>query len=271
MKLIQLAFQYTKGKHFWKLALITVIPAILFSFIVSFSNVAKFFINFNRYDLSSFNKIFKELTDVSWNNIILMLLSIIIISIIISIFIGAIQRHMRTGKFSLSNVFKRINENFLPTVIMVTVIYIMIFFFGLFSALFIAFWYAVTKIKLATLLLSAFFLIVLFMVLIYLMSLFSLSTPFMVNTGANVFSAASSSIRNARHHIKDIFIAIILPLIPMFLLEYVAAIVNIKILIFVIDALFISFLMCYYPVLIFVTFYDIQKMDREDLLPVNRL
>lgn len=271
MKYIKLAFQYAKGRNFWKLALITVIPSLLFSFIASFSNVAKFFINFFDYDLKSFNAIFKELTDLTWGNLLLMILSLIIIAVIVSIFIGTMQRHMRTGKFAVKNIFKRINENFLPTVLSLVLTYILIFIFGFFVSLFVTFWFAVTKIKLATLILSAFFALVIFIFMVYLMALFSLSAPFMVTTGSSVFSSASSSIRNARHHIKDIFVAIILPLLPLFALEYAVALLDFKPISVLVDTLFFSFLMSYYPVLIFVTYYDIQQLDREDLLPVNRM
>ncbi len=271
MKYIKLAFQYAKGKNFWKLALITVIPSLFFSFISSFSTVAKFFVNFFDYDLHSFNVIFSELTDLTWDNLLLMVLSIIAISAIISVFIGTMQRHMRTGKFAMKHIFKRINENFMPTVLTLTVLYLLIFAFGLFVSLFVAFWFAVTKVKLAAFILSAFFVIVIFIFLVYLMSLFSLTAPFIVATGANVFSAASSSIRNARHHIKDIFFSILLPLLPFFLLEYAATLLNLKPITILTDTLFFSFLMTYYPVLLFVTYYDIQQLNREDLLPVNRM
>ncbi len=271
MRYIKLAFQYAKGRNFWKLALITIIPSLFFSFFASFSNVAKFFINFFDYDIRSFNAIFKELSDLSWNNLLLMIFSLVIIAIIISIFIGTMQRHMRTGKFAMKNIFKRINENFLPTALMLSILYIMIFVFGFFVSLFVAFWFAVTKIKLAAFILSAFFALVIFIIMMYLMSLFSLSVPYIVATGASVFSAASSSIRNARHHIKDIFLSILLPLLPLFALEYAVALLDFKPLLLLVDTIFFSFLISYYPILIFVTYYDIQQLDREDLLPVNRM
>ncbi|NCA67221.1 MAG: hypothetical protein EOM87_04055 [Clostridia bacterium] len=271
MKFVKLTFQYIKGKHFWKLAALTLLPSLLFSFLSSFSNIASFFVNFFDQNLSSFAAIYSKLIDVNGKNFVFVILSIVVFSSIIAILIGAMQRHMRTGKFSAKNTFRRINDNFMPTILVLVILYIIIYMFGFLISLLIAFWFAVTKIQLATLILSAFFTLVIFIVLAYLISLFCLSTPFMVTTGAGIFSSASSSIRTTRNHIKDIFVAITLPLIPLFALEYVAVIINIWIVSILIDTFFVSFLMCYYPVLIFVTYYDIQQMDREDLLPVNRL
>lgn len=271
MKYIKLTFQYIGGKSFWKLIIITLLPSLLFAIFASFSKVAKFFINFFKQDLVNFKNIYSNLTDVSLNYLLLIVLSLIVFSAIISIIIGTLQRHMRTGKFAIKNIFKRINENFLPSIFTLLLLYALIYFFGLSISLIIAFWISITGSKIATLILSACFTFILFLLFSYCTALFSLICPFMVATGANVFAAISASIRSARNHIKNIMFAFVLPLIPLFFLQYMSALINIWVFHLIIDTFFVSALLCYYPVLIFVTFYDIEELDREDLLPVNRI
>lgn len=270
MKYVKLTLQYMGGKSFWKLALITLLPSFIFALFASFSKIAHFFINFFEQDLMSFKKIYSNLTDLNLPYTLFIIASLVVFSIIISIIIGTLQRHMRTGKFAIKNIFKRINENFLPSIFTLILLYALIYFFGLSISLIISFWISVTGSKIATLILSAFFTFVLFLLFSYCIALFSLICPFMVATGANIFSAASASIRSARNHIKPILFAFILPLILLFL-QYIGVLINIWIIQLLIDTIFVSFLLCYYPVLAFVIFYDTEELDREDLLPVNRI
>ena len=68
-----------------------------------------------------------------------------------------------------------------------------------------------------------------------------------------------------------IIVAYPLPLILLFAVQFGLAFVEFRAIHIVIDSIMMFFISCYYPVLAFVTYYDIFDRDREDLLPENRL
>ena len=277
MKYIKLSFEYMKNKHYWKIMLMMIVPALLLSFLSTYSTTASFFTNFFQRtpeELTNFATVFGMFTELSNRTLVrlaLFLLLSLVLAAVFAVAIGVIHKHMRTGRFMFRNIFKRINENFLQALSTILAIFLLVFLFGVFMAVNVYFWFAVTKHTVATFALSLIFMLVLFGILISFATLLSLSCSYMVAMGKGLLSAASSSIKTTRKKFWSIVCAIILPLIPLFAIEYGVSFANIKALSIIIDTLINTVLFSYYPVLIFVIFYDLENWGREDLLAINKL
>lgn len=276
MKYIKLTFQYMGNKHFWKLLLFTVIPSILLSIISHFNSTIKMFIKFFDMDYYNFTTLHRYIMDTKSINFVwwyypAIFAILILMSILLSIMIGTMQRHMRTGKFQITNIFKRINENVIPSFLTLLAIFIFIFLFGVSVSLVTSLWFTITKNNIATFVLSLVFMILAFVFLIIVIALFSMTTPDIVCTGKRIRDAVSLSIRTVGSKLFSICVAFTLPLLLLFLIQIGISFADIRILQFIADTLMMIFICSYYPVLVFVTYYDLFDRDREDLLPENRL
>lgn len=274
MRYIKLTFQYIFSKNFWKLALLSVIPSILMSFVSTFSSTIKLFINFFQVTEFNFKTIHDWVSDLNsspWTYYLEMFGIMLLLSLLLSIFIGTMQRHMRTGKFQITNILKRINENIMPSFASLACVYALIFIYGILVSLVTSLWFTLTGDNIATFVLSLIFMIVAFVIMVFIISLFSMTAPNIVCTGQKVRDSVSLSIRTVGPKTIDVALSFIVPLIPLFALQIGISFTNISWLQKLADIFMMIAICCYYPTLIFVTYYDLFDRDREDLLPENRL
>lgn len=276
MKYIKLAFQYMFSKHFWKLMLFTLLPSILLSLISQFNSTIKMFIKFFDMEYHDFKTLHHILMDTKsvnfeWWYYPTIFLILLLMSVLLSVMIGTMQRHMRTGKFQITNILKRVNENVIPSFLTLISIFGLIFLFGISVSLVTSLWFTITKNNIATFVLSLIFMICAFVFLIVVVALFSMTTPDIVCTGKRIRDAISLSIRTVGSKLWSICVAFTLPLLLLFLIQIGISFADVRILQFIADFLMMVFIGSYYPVLVFVTYYDLFDRDREDLLPENRL
>ena len=259
------------NKHFWKIALITLIPSIAISFFASFSSTAHYLINFFKQEDYSFSAVYGSISDINWVGFLVALGVLILFSCILSVITGTLQRHMRTGQFAITNIGKRLNENFISCFLTLALVFLLVYLFGVFTSITVSAWFKITSSATATLVISAIFIAVIFFIMVLLVSLFSMTNPNMICTGANILDSISVSIKNTRPYLFKIIVAYSLPFILLFAVQFGLAFVEFRAIHIVIDSIMMFFISCYYPVLAFVTYYDIFDRDREDLLPENRL
>lgn len=271
MKYIKLTLQYMTNRHYWKLALMVLVPSIAVSLFTSFSTTADFIVHFFERDLSSFSSIYGGLSEISWQKALGLVAVLLLYSIICAIFIGAIQRHMRTGTFALINTFKRINEHFLPSFITIAAVFLLVFLFGFAMSLTVAFWWAITHNQIATFIMTLLFMIVFFLLMVFILSIFSLTCPNIICTGQGYLDSISYSIRTTRQYIKPLLLSFALPIVLFMLVQFPFVLVQSRVAHIIIDTITLFCIGSYYPVLIFVTYYDINDKERQDLLPANRL
>lgn len=271
MKYVKLAFQYMKHKKFWLIALFSVIPSIAMSFFSSFSSTISLFINFFDRESYSFVDIYRSISEIDLQSFLVLLVILIVLSLLLSIIIGTIQRHMRTGCFAITNVFKRINENFFASFVALGAIFIFITVYGLIITCAISAWYLITRNTIATFVLSLIFVLAFFVIFMIMLTLLSLTCPNMVCTGQKLWDSVSISIKAVRPKLFQLLIAFTLPLLLFFAVQVGIIFANIRTLQIILDSIMMIFISCSYPVIIFVAYYDIFEKDREDLLPENNL
>ena len=271
MRYIKLTFQYMANKNFWKIVLLTLIPSVLISLFASFSSTVTYLVNFFKHDDYGFLSVYHSISDINWQGALIALGVLIVFSCILCVITGTLQRHMRTGRFAITNILKRINENFIASFLTLAVVFLLVYLFGVFTSITISAWYKITSNAVVTLVVSAIFIILIFFVMMLLVSIFSMMNPNMICTGAKVLDSISVSIKATRPHLFQLTFAFTYPLIILFGVQFGLAFVNLKFVHVIIDSIMMLFISCYYPVLTFASYYDIFDRDREDLLPENRL
>lgn len=276
MRYIKLTFQYMFNKHFWKLMLLLLLPAIAVAHFTSFSTTAEYivgFLNLSPSDLSSFASIYRITSEVVNRPVLIagLVAAFVVYTLLFTMFIGTIRRHMRTGTFAITDVFKRINENLWPSFLTILFIFVGIFVFGLLMALSTFFWWQVTKSIITTFVLTIISMVLLFIVLVWAFAITSQACPNMVCTGQGVMDSLSVSIHSSRKQVIALMLAIALPIVLFMVLEFAAVFLQFRAFSIIVDTLALIVVTCYYPILVFVSYYDINEKDREDLSPVNNL
>lgn len=271
MKYVKLTFQYLTKKHFLKLLLCVLLPAIVLAFLKSFSKTAAYIVNFYSQSGSSFSDVFISSTRFDWIGLAKGVATVLLISLVGAFLVGTITRHIRTGKLDVSKILTRINENFFQVLITVFALAIGLVLFGLINSAFITLWLKVCARKVVALVLSLLTNAILFFIAIVTISSFSLWTPIMAMTGQPIFTSLATSIRETRSHsFFSFFIGVLLPLVPAFLIVYLVSLSKVFWVILLGDILFYIIILLYYPVFVVVSYCDVFGLDREDLLAANR-
>lgn len=271
MKYIKLTLQYMRNKHFWKLVLLVTVPCIAVALFTSFSTTANFIVHFFDADISTFAAVYRHTSEVDWKVLLGLLASLLVFAMLCSIFIGTMQRHMRTGTFAITNIGKRINEHFLPSLLTIASLFALIYIYGLSMTIGVSFWWAVTSNKIATFIMTIFSMIVMFFLVMYIICIFSLTCPNIVVTGQGIRDSVSYSLRASHRRLRPLFAAFSLPVVIFMAVQFANVFIEVRAVTIILDSIMNIAICSYYPVLIFVAYYDINEKDREDLLPINRM
>ena len=271
MRYIKLAFQYITNKHFWKLALMVLVPSVIVSIFSSFGTTANYILHFFDQQDINFVTVYHQTSELTWKSLLILIAVCIGLAVLLSVYIGTMQRHMRTGRFAITNIFKRINEHFVPSLLSIAAVFVEIYLFGLGLACFVTLWWLATRNMIATFVLSLFTLFLLFLSLMYIICIFSMVTPHIVVTGSTIRDSIVHSLRVTHDVIFRLYFAFAMPIVLILAVQFGFVWCHIRIVHIILDTLTMFFIGCYYPVLIFVAYYDMNDKDREDLLPENRL
>lgn len=136
MKNIKDSFVYLY-KNFLYLFLFAIIPSVLIGL---FLNPFKFIEFINVYPslaVSKFGDIFFAIVDISWLRLLFYILAIIILSVFISLILGMIENHFRSGKRNLKSFKSFINNNIMNVFINLTMLFIGYFIISFLGATFI--------------------------------------------------------------------------------------------------------------------------------------
>jgi len=268
MKFVKMTFQYFTLKKFLQLVLAAAIPSIALALISTVSSISDFLINYYEMDFSSFVTIFNSVSEFRFDRIGFYIICIVVFIIFLTEVFGAVERDMRVGDFTLRGFFRRLNNNAFAVSLTVLILMLSILIMGVLSAAFFLLW-SVLFFGIASHILSMVTSVVLFALLVICWVNFFLLVPNMIITGQSAFASMRESIRHTQGIVINLIFAIILPLIPMFIVVYAERLLNLNIEI-IIDIIVNDLLIVYYVVLMLVVQYDVTGLSREDLNPASR-
>ena len=112
MKYIKSSFGYV-FKNFLYIFLFALIPTAFIGGLISPFKTFEFITNYSHLSIGGFGDMFYALIDFKIVPIILTLLAIMILSIFVSLTIGQMENHMRSGKRNFNNMAQYLNNNIL--------------------------------------------------------------------------------------------------------------------------------------------------------------
>lgn len=264
MRYIKLTMQYL-GRRFFYILQYSILPALILAFLVEPASVYNLLIDFSSSAEKSFLKMWLSATDISWKGFAFLLVGGLMLIVFVSAMCGLFERDMRLGDLCNKHFFARVNNNFLILLRVFIVMIIILECYGFICSSLIYLWVNVFKAKAVQLTLSIISVAVMTLLAAVVVSYGILWCPTMVFTGLNGRKAVIAELRLTRGNFWRIFLAVVLPVIPVFALIYTANYFDIKALCFIVNLFAYLFFIGYYTVLMFVAYCDISGTDREDL------
>lgn len=267
MYYLKKAFAYANTKFLW-LILLSALPAIGLTCWFSPSRIIWFICNYSQADTSSFQAIYRQLVWMDYKYSWLIIIAFAVVAVCVSMIVGLVDNHMRTGQFSFgAELFKsRINYN------IISVFKFLIACFCVFELYLV---FAVTLIylfsKLSYGVALAFIIICVLVLCAAMASSFALLLvwlPNMLHTGLSSSSAMELGVRQIAKKFIDVAVAIVLPAVPMFILMVVNGLVILKIG-FLLDCILYLIMVGYFIVLSETVFFEINGIERADLEKVD--
>ena len=121
MRFIKLGSKYFV-KNSWWLLLLWLVPSVFVGMLTGPFQIVEFINKYPTTVISGFGDIFKILMSISWQKVVFALIGVILISVFLSMSVGQMESHMRSGKLNFKEIFSYINNDILVVVINVIVI-----------------------------------------------------------------------------------------------------------------------------------------------------
>lgn len=128
MKYFKLATKYM-FRNFGYVSLIWLLPALFLGFFCGPFRIIEFLNKYPTTQISQFSNIFEILMPTNWLTILLSVLAIVLVAIFLSMAVGEMESHMRSGKFRFKNLFAHVNNDILVVLVnlvLLAVIYIVL-------------------------------------------------------------------------------------------------------------------------------------------------
>ena len=277
---------YEYAKTNWVSVLLHIlIPAILYTiFINPTSSFDYIMTNIKELDVQHAYQIFLTINDgsrwASWEYVLFYFLMAVATLIVFSSFIGNIQNKMRYGKTvyeGFSGVFKRTNENFFATLRAGIALVLAMEVFALVMSVVIYFIIKVTSIAALRIILVSIIGGGLIIAMFYGAAWVACVIPNMTMRNEGVFKSIKRSMTMVKEKQIKIFgnfvIPIIVCMIPLLVLsgfDIVYDHIVLTIVRYVFIFLFYIFSFAYYIIVMYVIFFDVNEIEREDLNAQNK-
>lgn len=266
MKFFKLTVSYlTKRKVF---LLFSVIAGALLGVVRSGGGFFNFLANFFEHGKLSFYDVYRQISPViaSWWGTALF---VILLSMFFAYVVGVIDRHMKIGQFNLGSPFRRVNENLIFVLTFIVTLLIVEEVVNVAVSLMSSMLLNVAHPTVAYLLTIASY-VVFQSIAIIVLSMSALWIPETLHSGLSVRKAYGSSIELAKGNIGRMFVGILAVLLPCFLVSILGAFLPPS-LQTVVNVIVLSAIVAYLPTFMFVCYYEIADLEREDLNPTKNL
>lgn len=267
LKIVKLTLNYTNSR-FLSLLLLAIIPSIMISFSISPYSSLHFLRTYGSQDFSSFATVFLSvfgLTRASW----ISLFGFIFIPALLSVIMGAVERHMRIGEFNLglSRLTSRLNFNFRTALIFASILFV-IFVMDKFLQAAVFLLLAKLFEHTAAFALSIIWYLVMAILEICVLALIILWVPTMLHTGLTSSKAFELAVRQTKDHFFEVVLALLIPTVPAFIIMVIVSFIGAGFAPFF-DSVTIAISIVYYIILMYTLYFDVNGLEREDLKKVD--
>ena len=263
--------EYLKSKGL-TLFLLTIVPSLLTAFFISPSSFLYFLCNFFEIESYDFSTMYLKMYNFNSEYYYIGIIGVILFIILVAIMFGTVDRHMRTGEFSISfsRAKSRLNYNFLTALKMIAIIVIVFELYNIINVSFTLLWVATFTTKNSAFVFSIITFVLTSFALLVTISSIILWPPFMLHTGLSSLEAFKIGIRQNVGNALRIGGVLVIPILPIFVLMLLNGILGwgglVRILL---DGICLAILSVIYIVLMYIVFYDVTGTERLDLQKIN--
>lgn len=199
MKLFNLGIKYM-FKNFGYIALLWLLPSVFVGLFCGPFKIIEFMNLYPTTSISNFGDIFAILMPFDWLKLLLVVLAVALVAVFLSMVLGEMESHMRSGKFSFKNMFTLVNNDILVVLInlvLLAVIYALLtFIFGCVSFLFHLMFSGLSKIptvlnSIITIVLATAFI----SLYTFVTQVFLINIPNMITNGYSLKEGVSSTMQ----------------------------------------------------------------------------
>lgn len=283
-KYFRMTFAYMKTN--WVSVLLhALFPALLYAYFINPTSSFDYIMTeISTLDPARAIDVFATINDGSkwsnWQYIVFYLVVLFGTLVVFSSFIGNIQNRMRYGKTiypGISGVFKRTNENIFATIRAGIFLVASMELFALVMSVIIYCVIKMTAIAALRIILVCLFAAILIIGLFYGCAWLSCALPNMTLRNEGLFKSISRSMVMVKEKQIKVFLCFIIPIIISYIPLLVCAAFDIvydhlvlSIVRYIVIFVFYLFSFAYYIILMYVVFFDVNEIEREDLNEENK-
>lgn len=254
-------------KNIFMLTGFVIVPLLFAGFFSKFYNFATFFAGYANTVVRNFGTILGITFDLSFENIVYTALGFMLIIISLSALIGYIDYHFKSGVKSVKDINSFINNNIMITFVY-SIIVLLLFMLFKFVASLAVFVFHVIFSGLNnvpnnfTYIFNLVVVIGLFVLVVFVMAYLMLAYPITINSGYTIRTSMSAASDLLNKKLGVMLWAIILPMVFVFPINMLGNLLNFSLVASVASTFL---LMLYYPVVIYVAFFEFSFYKRNDV------
>ena len=252
-------------KNFLYIFLLALVPTAFIGGLLSPFKTFEFASNYSNIAVNNFGDIFYGLIDFNWLSILFAFLGIIILAIFVSLTLGQMENHMRSGKLNKKNVFQYVNNNILVVAFNLLVLFAMWFVLQfLLSALLMLLHLAISGIgntpNIANIIIAIVLCAVKFALFLQVSAIMFLTIPNMLISGYPTKQAISNSIKLLN---KNNFQFLLSMLLPFVIIIPLACLLKGG-LVYITNVFGVLIMFIYYTPLLMTSYFELSGISRYD-------
>lgn len=265
MKNIKDSFVYMY-KNILYLFLLSVLPAVFIGTLLSPFKFIEFINNYPKLAISKFGDIFYSVVDISWLKLLFYVLAIVILSIFISLILGMIENHFRSGKRNIKNFKGFINNNIMNVFINLTMLFIIYFLVSFLCATFIYLFHILVSgigstPNVFSIIIASLFVVIYFCLSVGFSLISFLNIPNMLINGYNFKNSLGGVFNLLYKNPVELLVGMLIPYV--IIIPTISLTVNSK-LIILFNILGVLICLIYYSSFIMVSYFSLSNLNRYD-------
>lgn len=204
-------FKYGKGKRFFWLFLLMLVPCAITAYYLPLSNFIAYFFEFKPHRFESFGQLWLSSFNHSTASLCALAVALVLFVLCIAYFCAVITRHIRVGEFTFPKILYSVNDNFFPALAVTIFFFLATFAVTILYNLFQYMWLRIPSSALGLTLTIISFLLFIFLE-VYILSATTTWLPLMSFTGLFVFKALGLSFSRSKFHKNALWTSLIIVL-----------------------------------------------------------
>lgn len=262
---MQYLFRLDKGKRFLTLFLFALPACLLLAVFFPVTGYFEWLFDYSGV-YTSYGQLWLSLMQRDTFMTGLLIVAYLLLVFSISVITTIVIKSIRIGKFQIKSVFYLINENFFPSLALVTAIILSLLFSHSLICLFLFTWQYI-PFETVSYILSMLSFLLIFLLLAFIYSKLVLWLPIMSINGLQPFRAIEAAISKNYPKKRSMFIAYLIPMLLLLFTGILAYLFRtVGIMDVVINVISYTIISVYFCVLSLLAFFEIEGISREDLV-----